>query len=58
MQYYDVKSTATLLGVSEGTVRRMVKRGYLRCRRFGRLGRIPASELELPTASIPLHRAV
>ena len=58
MQYYDVKSTAKLLGVSEVTVRRMVKRGDLRCRRFGRLVRIPASELELPTAPIPLHRAV
>jgi excisionase family DNA binding protein len=51
MQWHDVKSTAAALGVSQDTVRRMVKRGELRHRRFGRLIRIPETEL-LPKTDV------
>ena len=58
MKHYTVRQTAEMLAVSEKTVRRMIKRGELRCRRVGSLIRIPASELEShDTRMIPLPRS-
>lgn len=53
--FLTVPEAAHVLQVSEVTVRRMVQRGELRARRCGRLIRIPASALDLPTGIVPLR---
>ena len=46
MQYYTIPEVAKLLKLHPDTVRRMLKRGELRARRFGNRLRIPESELD------------
>ncbi|MBW7866508.1 MAG: helix-turn-helix domain-containing protein [Candidatus Hydrogenedentes bacterium] len=45
--YLSLKDAASVAGVSISTLRRMVKRGDLPSRRFGKLIRVPASALSL-----------
>lgn len=52
--YYTPAEAAKLLKVHEVTIRRMIERGELRSRRFGRLIRIPASSL-FGTDVVPLR---
>jgi len=58
MQWYTPDEVAARLSVSESTVRRMLKRGELKHRKFGRLVRIPETELQPPTEVVPLRRAI
>jgi excisionase family DNA binding protein len=53
--FLTVTEAAYVLHVSEVTVRRMIARGELRARRCGRLIRIPARSLDLPTDIVPLR---
>jgi excisionase family DNA binding protein len=46
MTFYTPKEVATLLRVSERTVRRWIKDGKLSARRFGRQWRIPKEALD------------
>ena len=52
--FLTVPQAAKVLQVSDVTVRRMIDRGELRARRCGRLIRIPADALDLPTSVVPL----
>jgi excisionase family DNA binding protein len=47
MTYYTVKEAAKSLKLAERTIRRMLKRGELRHRKFAGQIRIPATELEM-----------
>jgi len=58
MQWYTPDEVAARLSVSESTVRRMIRRGELKHRKFGRLVRIPETELQPPTEVVPLRRAI
>jgi excisionase family DNA binding protein len=46
MMFYTPKEVAALLKVSERTVRRWIREGKLRARRFGRQLRIPTEALD------------
>ena len=58
MQWYTVRDAARLLDVSEDMVRDMLNRGEMRFKKFGRLIRIPESELKLPTEILALRKAI
>ena len=58
MNWYDVATVARKSSVSETTVRRMIDRGELKFKRWGRLIRIPESELLHPTTVVRLRQAV
>ena len=59
MQWYTVLDVAGLLKLHEDTVRLMLKRGEIKHRRFGRLIRIPASELDFSqTEFVTLRKVV
>jgi len=58
MNWYTPDEVADRLSVSESTVRRMIRRGELKHRKFGRLVRIPETELQPPTEVVPLRRAI
>jgi len=47
MTYYTVKEAATHLKLAERTIRKMLKRGELRDRKFAGRIRIPTTELEM-----------
>jgi len=46
MEYLTVRQVALRLQVHENTVLRWLQKGILKARRYGRLWRIPASELD------------
>ena len=52
MQWYTPDEVAARLSVSESTVRRMIRRGELKHRKFGRLVRIPETELQRLAESV------
>jgi excisionase family DNA binding protein len=56
MNWYTPDEVAAQLSCSESTVRRMLKRGELKHRKFGRLVRIPETELQPPTDLVELRR--
>lgn len=56
--YLKVREAASILQVAPVTIRRMIKRGELRCVRAGRGIRIPVSALPTTTSIVPLRRAV
>jgi excisionase family DNA binding protein len=43
---YNIEETADMLGVSPGTIRRWIKRGWLKCSWASRRKLIPHSEIE------------
>jgi len=45
-QYWSIAQLARALGVSYATVRRLVRRGYIRAIRIGHLWRIPDEEVQ------------